>query len=102
MANKVPGKLLYSLAFVFVVLSAPAQKKDSASSVTPVKDTTSTVSSVKDTVTKKTNFLQKFKYPSPTVAMVCSAVIPGLGQAYNKKYWKIPIVYAGWAQWHIL
>lgn len=28
-------------------------------------------------------------------AVWLSAVCPGLGQAYNKKYWKIPIIYAG-------
>lgn len=32
---------------------------------------------------------------SPARAAFYSAVLPGLGQAYNKKYWKIPIVYAG-------
>lgn len=26
-----------------------------------------------------------------------SAVLPGLGQVYNKKYWKIPIIYGGLA-----
>jgi hypothetical protein len=30
----------------------------------------------------------------PARAAFYSAVLPGLGQAYNKKYWKIPIVYA--------
>ena len=34
---------------------------------------------------------------APSRAAFYSAVLPGLGQAYNKKYWKIPIVYAGMA-----
>ena len=32
---------------------------------------------------------------TPTKAAFYSAILPGLGQAYNKKYWKIPLVYAG-------
>ena len=34
---------------------------------------------------------------SPTKAALLSAVAPGVGQVYNKKYWKIPILYAGGA-----
>lgn len=32
---------------------------------------------------------------SPSKAAFYSAVVPGLGQIYNKSYWKLPIVYGG-------
>lgn len=40
----------------------------------------------KDTLAKKKH--------DPTKGTLYSTVFPGLGQIYNKKYWKLPIVYA--------
>ncbi len=33
--------------------------------------------------------------PDPNKAVLYSAIFPGLGQIYNKKYWKLPIIYGG-------
>ena len=31
----------------------------------------------------------------PAKAAFYSAVLPGLGQVYNKRYWKLPLIYGG-------
>lgn len=38
--------------------------------------------------------MKPFK-PNPTKAVLFSAILPGLGQIYNRAYWKLPIVYGG-------
>ena len=40
-------------------------------------------------------FEDPFPNHSPAKASIYSAVLPGLGQAYNKQYWKIPLIYSG-------
>jgi hypothetical protein len=53
------------------------------------------VFSLADTTKKPTNkYDSAFLAHSPRQAALRSAIIPGWGQIYNKKYWKLPIVYA--------
>ncbi len=33
--------------------------------------------------------------PNPRKAVIYSAIFPGLGQIYNRNYWKLPILYGG-------
>lgn len=42
-----------------------------------------------------TFFKVKAFKPNPRRAVLMSAIFPGLGQIYNRKYWKLPILYGG-------
>ncbi|CAH0335022.1 hypothetical protein FVB9288_00641 [Flavobacterium sp. CECT 9288] len=46
-----------------------------------------------DLIVKDTLKVSNIDPLTPAKAAFFSAVLPGLGQAYNKKYWKIPLVY---------
>jgi hypothetical protein len=47
----------------------------------------------KDILVKVDTTQTKINVLAPAKAAFYSAILPGLGQAYNKKYWKIPLVY---------
>ncbi|MBT0609186.1 DUF5683 domain-containing protein [Aequorivita echinoideorum] len=81
------NNVLY-IFFLFFVTSLCAQAQD-----TLTVEKNEKIIVVKDTVASR------FEYDplAPARAAFYSAVIPGLGQVYNKRYWKIPIIYAGMA-----
>jgi len=53
------------------------------------------IKTTQDTIVKTKKDFKEYNPLAPAKAAFYSAVLPGLGQAYNGKYWKIPIAYAG-------
>ena len=98
--------LLFCIFFVLENFSAIAQvqpdsvSQDESKPHVIVEDTVSapgtserpfvTANAVDSTLVEDTS--EEF---SPRKASLYSAILPGLGQAYNKKYWKIPLIYGG-------
>ncbi len=95
-------RLIKSFIFIVLILALlpesriyAQERKDTLPPQTDIRDTLILDGTKQDTSGKNILALDTAlsKKHNPKVAIFRSAVIPGWGQAYNKKYWKIPIVY---------
>ena len=75
------------VVLLFSSLLASAQKKEVLQ-----KDSSITINTNNYKTYLDTSGIKKYK---PSIAIKRSAMLPGWGQYTNKKYWKIPLVYAG-------
>ena len=77
--------------YIFFLIFATSLFAQTPDSLTVKK--TEKVIVVNDSVLPK----DEYNPLAPAKAAFYSAVLPGLGQVYNKRYWKIPVIYAGMA-----
>lgn len=93
----------FLLLLLTMVIAVPLRAQDTLRPVAKTMDTlirpvpapgTDTVKANKSVFTDSA-YIPNAKLPhSPRKAALYSAVFPGLGQAYNREYWKMPLVYA--------
>src|SRR5690606_3197779 len=75
------------------VCPAPLRAQESPDSISVIRPAGETPRTLVDTVLIE-SYAQRF---NPARASLLAAVLPGLGQVYTKKYWKLPLVYGGFA-----
>jgi len=82
-------KYLWIIATVLSIFCFSASAQDTNDSTTVYNDQDSLTLSTDEVTEVVIDTLEN----RPNTATLYSAALPGLGQAYNNKYWKIPIIY---------
>ena len=60
-------------------------------------DTLPTIQTKQEYAKTTSKFTKSNFHPNPTRSVWLGLVFPGLGQIYNRSYWKLPIIYGGFA-----